>query len=79
MSEEADPALDEGQRLEILDRAACMELLARHRFVGRLGFITDGRPIILPVNYVVEGDSVVFCSAAGTKLSALEAGADVAF
>jgi len=74
-----DSVLDEARRLEVLDRAACIELLAHHRFVGRLGFITEGRPMVLPVNYIVEGDSVVFCTAGGTKLNAIKGGADVAF
>jgi uncharacterized protein len=79
VSGDDDPGLDEAQRLEVLDRAACVELLAHHRFVGRLGVIVDGRPIILPVNYIFDGDSVVFCTASGTKLDAVVAGADVAF
>jgi nitroimidazol reductase NimA-like FMN-containing flavoprotein (pyridoxamine 5'-phosphate oxidase superfamily) len=79
MSGDNGPELDEGQRLEVLDRAACIELLARHRFVGRLGFVVDGRPIILPVNYIFDDTAVVFCSASGTKLDAVAGGADVAF
>jgi nitroimidazol reductase NimA-like FMN-containing flavoprotein (pyridoxamine 5'-phosphate oxidase superfamily) len=74
-----DPGLDEAQRLETLDRAACIELLAHHRFVGRLAVVIDGRPIILPVNYLFDHDSVVFCTASGTKLNAVVGDADVAF
>lgn len=74
-----DPELDEAQPLEVLDRAACIELLAHHRFVGRLGFMIDGRPMILPVNYIFDDNSVVFCTAGGTKLNAVAGGADVAF
>lgn len=79
MSDDDGPELDEGQRLEVLDRATCIELLAHHRFVGRLGFVVDRRPIILPVNYIVDSNSVVFCSVTGTKLAAVADGADVAF
>ncbi len=79
MSGNDDPELDEGQHLEVLDRAACIELLAHHRFVGRLGFVVDDRPSILPVNYIFDNNSVVFCSASGTKLNAVVGGADVAF
>ena len=71
--------MDEAQLLEVLDRATCLELLAHHGFVGRLGFVVDGRPIILPVNYIVDGDSVVFCTASGTKLNTIRGGANVAF
>jgi nitroimidazol reductase NimA-like FMN-containing flavoprotein (pyridoxamine 5'-phosphate oxidase superfamily) len=79
VSGDDDPELDEAQRLEVLDRAGCIELLARHRFVGRLAVVVDGRPIILPVNYIFDDDSVVFCTAIGTKLDAVMGGADVAF
>ena len=71
--------MDEAQLLEVLDRATCLELLAHHGFVGRLGFVVDGRPIILPVNYIVDADSVVFCTASGTKLNTIRGGANVAF
>ena len=47
--------------------------------MGRVGFIVDARPIVLPVNYVAEADAVFFCTGAGTKLSALAAGSAVAF
>jgi uncharacterized protein len=54
-------------------------LLAYESFVGRVGLIVDGRPLILPVNYMVDRGTVVFCTAAGTKLNAIVGGADVAF
>jgi len=79
VSDDDDPGSDEARRLEILDRAACLDLLAHHGFVGRLGLVVDGRPIILPVNYIVDADSVVFCTASGTKLNAVVEGADVVF
>jgi nitroimidazol reductase NimA-like FMN-containing flavoprotein (pyridoxamine 5'-phosphate oxidase superfamily) len=40
--------------------------------VGRLGFFADGETIILPVNYVVDGQNPVFRTARGSKLSAAE-------
>jgi nitroimidazol reductase NimA-like FMN-containing flavoprotein (pyridoxamine 5'-phosphate oxidase superfamily) len=79
LSGDHDSEFDEAQRLEVLDRAACIELLAHHRFVGRLAIVVDGRPIILPVNYIVDDDSVVFCTASGTKLNAVLGGTNVAF
>lgn len=45
----------------------CWELLAAS-IVGRLAIIVDGRPEIFPVNFVLERRSVVFRTAAGTKL-----------
>jgi len=53
--------------LEILERAECLKLLARHE-VGRLA-VTDGRhPTIFPVNYAVAGDEVIFRTDVGAKL-----------
>lgn len=74
-----DQAIDEGQPLEVLGRDECVELLTYGSFVGRVGLVVDGRPLILPVNYMVDRGTVVFCTAAGTKLNAIVGGADVAF
>lgn len=38
--------------------------------VGRLAVVVDGAPDIFPVNHVVDHGTVVFRTAAGTKLSA---------
>jgi nitroimidazol reductase NimA-like FMN-containing flavoprotein (pyridoxamine 5'-phosphate oxidase superfamily) len=62
----------------ILRRSACLSLLEGQR-VGRLGFVVDGWPIILPVNYALDGDDVILRTGAGTKLSAIRHGAQVAF
>ncbi len=62
-----------------LDRPECLELLQFHAFVGRVGFIADSLPHIIPVNYLADGAGLVFCSAAGGKLSALAQGASVVF
>ena len=56
-----------------------VELLTHGSFVGRLGLVVDGRPLVLPVNYMVDRDTIVFCTAAGTKLNAIVGGSDVAF
>ena len=52
--------------------------LLRQAEVGRLAVTVDGHPDIFPVNYVIGQESVVFRSAAGTKLAAC-AGQQVAF
>ncbi|QOD05063.1 pyridoxamine 5'-phosphate oxidase family protein [Pseudarthrobacter sp. BIM B-2242] len=44
---------------------ACWELLAES-VVGRLAVIVEQRPKIFPINYVLDGKSVVFRTAAGT-------------
>ena len=67
-------------RTEPLSRDECLRLLQEESFVGRVGFVAeDGRPVILPVNYLADESSVVFCTAAGTKLSSLRGGSPVAF
>jgi len=50
----------------------------RKATVGRLAVAVDGRPDIFPVNFTVDRGSVVFRTAAGTKLAAA-AGRPVAF
>ena len=72
---------DHGQSpIETLTREESTSLLQRGSFVGRVGFIHDGLPHIIPVNYMAETpDSIVFWSMEGTKLSALAGGAPVVF
>lgn len=44
--------------------------LVREAPVGRLAVVVDGRPQIFPVNHVVDHGTVVFRTAAGSKLDA---------
>lgn len=46
--------------------------------VGRLAVMADGRPDIFPINYTVDGGTVVFRTGQGTKLSAASGDAAVA-
>jgi uncharacterized protein len=55
-----------------------MQLLQRGSYVGCIGFSVAGRPLVLPVNYIADADGIVFCTAPGTKLSALANGIQVA-
>lgn len=56
--------------LQPLDRNTCLRLL-RGAVIGRVAWDAgDGRISVLPVNFVVDGDSVVFRSAEGGKLAA---------
>jgi uncharacterized protein len=57
--------------LEVLPLRECLRLLTQVP-VGRLGFDVDGEVVILPVNHAVDGDTVVFHAAPGSKLSAAE-------
>jgi nitroimidazol reductase NimA-like FMN-containing flavoprotein (pyridoxamine 5'-phosphate oxidase superfamily) len=66
-------------RVRHLSQAESLDLLRHRAYVGRLGFIAEGHPMILPVNYVASQDAIVFCTLPGTKLSAVGAGAEVVF
>ena len=61
--------IDPRSGLDIIDRDECLELL-RGDVVGRIGIIASGAPIVLPVNYAMDGEAVVFRTAPGSKLSA---------
>jgi len=52
-----------------LDERECWSAL-RHASVGRVAIVVDGKPEIFPVNHVVDAATVVFRTAAGTKLRA---------
>ena len=54
---------------EVLSSDECWRLLDAAP-VGRIGFVDEGSPVILPVNIALDGRAVVFRSAAGSKLSA---------
>jgi nitroimidazol reductase NimA-like FMN-containing flavoprotein (pyridoxamine 5'-phosphate oxidase superfamily) len=55
--------------MEIISRDECLQLLGAQKF-GRLGFVVDGQPLILPVNYALHADVVLFRTGEGTKLEA---------
>jgi uncharacterized protein len=57
--------------MEHLSVTRCWELLASTP-VGRIGVLHDSAPEIYPVNHLVDGDSIVFRSDVGGKLSALD-------
>lgn len=64
--------------MEELTAAECWRLLRMHE-VGRLAVSITDHPDIFPVNYVVDGESVVFRTGPGTKLAASVLGRGVAF
>lgn len=66
--------------LTVLNVDECMRLLATHvPRVGRISFVVDGRPVILPVNYVFHQGAVVFRTDPGAKLNAALDSQHVAF
>jgi len=54
--------------LEELIRSECLNLLATES-VGRVGLLVDGRPEILPVNFAIDGDTILFRTAHDTVLN----------
>ncbi len=64
--------------LAVLPLEDCLRLLASVP-VGRIGFQADGAVEVLPVNHVVDGQTVAFRAATGSKLSAAEGQSHVVF
>lgn len=64
--------------LEILHLGDCFTLL-ESAAVGRIGFLAGGEVAIRPVIFLLDGQDVVFRTAAGSKLSAIEVGHYVGF
>jgi nitroimidazol reductase NimA-like FMN-containing flavoprotein (pyridoxamine 5'-phosphate oxidase superfamily) len=64
--------------LVVLSRDECLALL-RGSHLGRVAVSIDALPVILPVQYAVLGDDIVFRTGVGTKLDAALRGAVVAF
>lgn len=61
-----------------LSEEECWNMLAR-RELGRLAVAVHDEPEIFPVNYVVDGPSVLFRTAPGSKLAELAVNPHVAF
>ena len=59
--------------LRTMDVDECLRRLATKR-VGRLAVAHDGQPAVYPVNYAVDGSTIVFRTGLGTKLDAAELG-----
>lgn len=64
--------------LEVLSREEALRLLRRVP-VGRVGVVAGGLPVIVPVNFIVDGEGVVFRTGTGTKLVAAIGHSPVSF
>jgi nitroimidazol reductase NimA-like FMN-containing flavoprotein (pyridoxamine 5'-phosphate oxidase superfamily) len=53
---------------QVLDAAECWALL-RLESVGRVAYVVESRPMIVPINFTVVDDRVVFRSDPGDKLT----------
>jgi nitroimidazol reductase NimA-like FMN-containing flavoprotein (pyridoxamine 5'-phosphate oxidase superfamily) len=58
-------------KMDLIPAAECYQLLVTHE-IGRLGFIAEHYPLVLPVNYALDGTTVVIRTHAGTILRAAE-------
>ena len=54
--------------VEILSEAMCWERL-RRTSIGRLGVHHDNQPAIYPINYLVDGTSIVFRTRRDSKIA----------
>jgi hypothetical protein len=64
--------------LQVLDSDECLRLLATVS-IGRIAISSGALPVILPINYRVDGDRILFRTGSGTKLDAATRNAVVAF
>jgi hypothetical protein len=62
---------------EVLDTDECWQLLG-NTSVGRLAVVVDGVPDVFPVSFAPDGGGLLFRTASGTKLQAIEANPRVA-
>ena len=74
----SETAITDHAGLNVLPLATCLERLASVP-VGRIGFVAAGEVEILPVNHVVDGQSVVVRTGMGTKLSGAVTGYPITF
>ena len=54
--------------LTAVPEVECWQLLSTAGF-GRLGLLVEDRPEVLPVNYILDGETVLFRTAEGTVLT----------
>ena len=71
-------AMADTNPITTIEEDTCWGYLASQE-VGRLATAKDGQPEIFPINYCVDGQSVVFRTASGSKLQELTDNEHVAF
>ncbi len=76
--ENAMSSTDPRTGMIVLEAGECWRLL-READVGRLAVNVEGRPDIFPINHVVDHETVLFKTLAGTKLAGAAHGQSVAF
>lgn len=53
--------------IEVIDAEECLRLLAEEE-IGRVAVVIGATPMILPVNYALDGDVIVFRTMPGSRL-----------
>lgn len=66
-------AADGRGRLEVMTEREVLAVVGNES-LGRIGFVVDEWPVVLPVNFVLDGRDVVFRSDPGAKLDASRGG-----
>jgi nitroimidazol reductase NimA-like FMN-containing flavoprotein (pyridoxamine 5'-phosphate oxidase superfamily) len=56
---------------EVLSRTECHRLLGQTTGVGHLGLVVDGKPVVVPLNFVLLGDDILLRLGPGTTLDTL--------
>lgn len=72
------PEMNEDLTMGVLTTEECWELLRAEEF-GRLAFHLGAEVHLTPINYAVDGDTLLFRTAEGSKLLGIEMNPDVAF
>ena len=58
--------MDQGSVFEELGRDECLALVSTQR-LGRLGVVVDGTPLVLPMGFVLDGETIVLQTNQGAK------------
>lgn len=70
---------DHASQVQYLDRNSCLELL-QTAGIGRVAWAReDGHVVVIPVNFVMDRETVVFKTAEGDKLDAVRQGRAISF
>ena len=62
--------MNEFTTIEVLSESECRSLLAAEE-VGRVAFVNRDFPVVVPVNYVLDGNSIAIRSDVGTKFACI--------
>ena len=78
IADQSPLAVENGERVELLSEAECIRLLASTN-VGRVAMTQHALPVVLPVNFALDGHGVVIRTAPGSLLAAAHNDVVVAF